>query len=263
MVGVQCSGAHLDVAVDPNATMSRQLRNRNSASAHVACRLNSGDDTDLVTGLGLPASCLWEIDSPIMLKLYREIESESIEIDDQLFNDIIAGFAKADESSKAMHILATTGSRWSSTYRPNHDPSSEPSDSVVPAHPQPQPQQQLQQKPPQQPETSDEEEALKRNTDCVYFLASLSHAKRGSECEYRHSEYARVNHRDCWYWLNGSCLNLKYAFRHPPLDGLLGSPAAKFCWTFFASITSWGYAFNTGNSVENFKATGTSSSSLH
>ncbi|KAM1033867.1 hypothetical protein ACFX11_037576 [Malus domestica] len=42
-----------------------------------------------------------------MLKLYREIESESIEIDDQLFNDIIAGFAKAGESSKAMHILAT------------------------------------------------------------------------------------------------------------------------------------------------------------
>ncbi|KAM1979964.1 hypothetical protein FF1_037304 [Malus domestica] len=67
MVGVRCGGAHLAVAVDPNTTMSRQLRNRNSA----------------------------------------EIESESIEIDDQLFNDIIAGFAKAGESSKAMHILAT------------------------------------------------------------------------------------------------------------------------------------------------------------
>ncbi|KAM1518135.1 hypothetical protein ACFX1Z_021130 [Malus domestica] len=57
-----------------------------------------------------------------MLKLYREIESESIEIDDQLFNDIIAGFAKANESSKAMHILAKTGSRLSSTYRPTYRP---------------------------------------------------------------------------------------------------------------------------------------------
>ncbi|RXH73395.1 hypothetical protein DVH24_013079 [Malus domestica] len=47
-----------------------------------------------------------KIDSPIMLKLYREIESESIEIDDQLFNDIIAGFAKAGEPSQAMHLLA-------------------------------------------------------------------------------------------------------------------------------------------------------------
>ncbi|KAM0960988.1 hypothetical protein TB2_020020 [Malus domestica] len=100
---------------------------------------------------------------------------------------------------------------------------------VVGAQPQQQPQQQqqLQQKPPQQPETSAEEEALKRNTDCVYFLASPLTCKKGSECEYRHSEYARVNPRDCWYWLNGSCLNLKCAFRHPPLDGLLGSPAAN------------------------------------
>ncbi|BBG94656.1 CCCH-type zinc finger family protein [Prunus dulcis] len=87
-------------------------------------------------------------------------------------------------------------------------------------------QQQQQQKPPQQPETTAEEEALKRNTDCVYFLASPLTCKKGSECEYRHSEYARVNPRDCWYWLNGNCLNLKCAFRHPPLDGLLGSPAA-------------------------------------
>lgn len=46
---------------------------------------------------------------------------------------------------------------------------------VVGAQPQPQPQQQQQQqqqKPTQQPETTAEEEALKRNTDCVYFLAS-------------------------------------------------------------------------------------------
>ncbi|CAM8992879.1 unnamed protein product [Rhodiola kirilowii] len=71
-----------------------------------------------------------------------------------------------------------------------------------------------------------EDEATKRNTDCVYFLASPLTCKKGSECEYRHSEYARVNPRDCWYWLNGSCLNPKCAFRHPPLDGLLGTQSA-------------------------------------
>ncbi|KAE9444964.1 hypothetical protein C3L33_23138, partial [Rhododendron williamsianum] len=71
--------------------------------------------------------------------------------------------------------------------------------------------------------TSAEEEALKRNTDCVYFLASPLTCKKGTECEYRHSDNARLNPRDCWYWLNGSCLNPKCAFRHPPLDGLLGT----------------------------------------
>ncbi|CAK7326915.1 unnamed protein product [Dovyalis caffra] len=71
--------------------------------------------------------------------------------------------------------------------------------------------------------TSAEEEALKRNTDCVYFLASPLTCKKGSECEYRHSEYARVNPRDCYFWLNGNCLNPKCGFRHPPLDGLFGT----------------------------------------
>ncbi|KAK9051275.1 hypothetical protein SSX86_027902 [Deinandra increscens subsp. villosa] len=71
--------------------------------------------------------------------------------------------------------------------------------------------------------TPEEDEILKRNTDCVYFLASPLTCKKGSECEYRHSDIARVNPRDCYYWLNGNCLNPKCAFRHPPLDGLLGS----------------------------------------
>ncbi|XP_060196372.1 zinc finger CCCH domain-containing protein 17-like [Lycium barbarum] len=74
------------------------------------------------------------------------------------------------------------------------------------------------------PETvtlSAEEEAIKRNTDCVYFLASPLTCKKGSECEYRHSDMARLNPRDCWYWLNGNCLNPKCAFRHPPFDGFL------------------------------------------
>ncbi|KAI4375560.1 hypothetical protein MLD38_013415 [Melastoma candidum] len=72
-----------------------------------------------------------------------------------------------------------------------------------------------------------DDDALKSNTDCVYFLASPLTCKKGAECEYRHSEYACVNPRDCWYWLNGNCLNPKCAFRHPPLDGLLGTPAAS------------------------------------
>ncbi|XP_009620109.1 zinc finger CCCH domain-containing protein 34-like [Nicotiana tomentosiformis] len=63
-----------------------------------------------------------------------------------------------------------------------------------------------------------EEELLKRNTDCVYFLASPLTCKKGIECEYRHSEIARLNPRDCWYWLAGSCLNPTCAFRHPPLE---------------------------------------------
>ncbi|EOY31005.1 Nucleic acid binding protein, putative [Theobroma cacao] len=64
-----------------------------------------------------------------------------------------------------------------------------------------------------------EEEFLKRNTDCVYFLASPLTCKKGIDCEYRHSEIARLNPRDCWYWLAGNCINPTCGFRHPPLDG--------------------------------------------
>ncbi|XP_010914899.1 zinc finger CCCH domain-containing protein 34 [Elaeis guineensis] len=65
-----------------------------------------------------------------------------------------------------------------------------------------------------------EVEIQKRNIDCVYFLASPFTCKKGSECEYRHSEIARLNPTDCRYWLNGNCLNPNCAFRHPPLEGL-------------------------------------------
>ncbi|KAK1306669.1 Zinc finger CCCH domain-containing protein 32 [Acorus calamus] len=68
--------------------------------------------------------------------------------------------------------------------------------------------------------TSVEDEIQKRNTDCVYFLASPLTCKKGSECEYRHSELARLNPRDCWYWLAGNCINPACSFRHPPLEGL-------------------------------------------
>ncbi|KAK6941630.1 Zinc-finger CCCH domain [Dillenia turbinata] len=63
-----------------------------------------------------------------------------------------------------------------------------------------------------------DDELQKRFTDCVYFLASPLTCKKGIECEYRHSEIARLNTRDCWYWLSGGCLNPTCAFRHPPLD---------------------------------------------
>ncbi|XP_047960393.1 zinc finger CCCH domain-containing protein 17 isoform X7 [Salvia hispanica] len=73
---------------------------------------------------------------------------------------------------------------------------------------------------PQPP--SAEEEALKKSTDCVYFLASPLTCIKGHECEYRHSDFARLNPRDCWFWLNSNCLNPSCGFRHPPL-GLLGT----------------------------------------
>lgn len=82
------------------------------------------------------------------------------------------------------------------------------------------------------PVASAEEEAIKKNTDCVYFLASPLTCKKGSECEYRHSDSARLNPRDCWYWLNGNCLNPKCAFRHPPLDALVGPEVLNHAETF-------------------------------
>ncbi|XP_065850764.1 zinc finger CCCH domain-containing protein 17 [Euphorbia lathyris] len=88
------------------------------------------------------------------------------------------------------------------------------------------PQQQQQQQASTTPPTA-EEEALKRNTDCVYFLTSPLACKKGAECEYRHSEYARVNPRDCYFWLNGNCMNPKCGFRHPPLDGLFAETEAS------------------------------------
>lgn len=38
---------------------------------------------------------------------------------------------------------------------------------------------------------------------------------QGNECDFRHSDNARMNPRDCWYWLNSNCLNPKCPFRHP------------------------------------------------
>lgn len=70
-----------------------------------------------------------------------------------------------------------------------------------------------------------DEELQKRNTDCVYFLASPLTCKKGIDCEYRHSEIARLNPRDCWFWLSGNCFNPTCAFRHPPLDGHAGVPS--------------------------------------
>ncbi|KAK9670049.1 hypothetical protein RND81_13G173300 [Saponaria officinalis] len=79
--------------------------------------------------------------------------------------------------------------------------------------------------PPSTAAVKAEYDSSKRNTDCIYFLASPLTCKKGSECEYRHCESARTNPRDCYYWLNGNCMNPKCAFRHPPLD-VLAPPQA-------------------------------------
>lgn len=47
-----------------------------------------------------------KIDSALLQKLYREIECDKIELDGQLLNDIIVGFAKAGDPTRAMQFLA-------------------------------------------------------------------------------------------------------------------------------------------------------------
>lgn len=89
-----------------------------------------------------------------------------------------------------------------------------------------------------------EEEALWRNTDCVYFLASPLTCKKGNECDFRHSEIARMNPRDCWYWLNGNCLNPKCSFRHPPIDGMFGAPSPGI-----PAVSSHYAAYNLGKQM--------------
>ncbi|KAI4344104.1 hypothetical protein L6164_011373 [Bauhinia variegata] len=91
-----------------------------------------------------------------------------------------------------------------------------------------------------------DEHLLKRNTDCVYFLASPLTCKKGVDCEYRHNEMARLNPRDCWYWFSGNCLNPTCGFRHPPLEGHTGSselPGKKTpapCYFFFNGFCNKG-----------------------
>ncbi|KAE8680365.1 Pentatricopeptide repeat-containing protein [Hibiscus syriacus] len=48
-----------------------------------------------------------KIDSSLLQKLYGEIECDRIEVDGQLLNDIIVGFAKANDPSRALKFLAT------------------------------------------------------------------------------------------------------------------------------------------------------------
>ncbi|XP_038883965.1 pentatricopeptide repeat-containing protein At5g42310, chloroplastic isoform X2 [Benincasa hispida] len=47
-----------------------------------------------------------KIDVPILQKLYEEIESDKIELDGQLLNDIILGFAKAGDPNRALYFLS-------------------------------------------------------------------------------------------------------------------------------------------------------------
>ncbi|KAL9268892.1 Zinc finger CCCH domain-containing protein [Drosera capensis] len=73
----------------------------------------------------------------------------------------------------------------------------------------------------------EEEEMLMRrsNTDC------------GLECEYRHSEMARLNPRDCWYWKHGNCLNPACGFQHPPLDVNNEVVVGAASFSHFSSVT--------------------------
>ncbi|XP_074304153.1 zinc finger CCCH domain-containing protein 34-like [Silene latifolia] len=63
-----------------------------------------------------------------------------------------------------------------------------------------------------------DDQFMKRSTDCLSYLASPFTCNKGAECEYRHSDTARMNPRDCRYWLSGTCFNPTCPFRHPPLD---------------------------------------------
>ncbi|KAH7681734.1 CCCH zinc finger domain-containing protein [Dioscorea alata] len=83
----------------------------------------------------------------------------------------------------------------------------------------------------------DNDELLKKRTDCPFFITSPPTCDKGSECEFRHCETARLNPRECWYWLKGNCLNPTCAFRHPPTHApasvnKLNTP----CYFFFNAI---------------------------
>ncbi|KAK9749794.1 hypothetical protein RND81_02G150800 [Saponaria officinalis] len=83
--------------------------------------------------------------------------------------------------------------------------------------------------PPHSSSSLSKDDLWKRSTDCVYFLASPLTCKKGSECEYRHSETTRNNPRDCWYWLSGTCsLSANCTYRHPPLDVLVPPQAENY-----------------------------------
>lgn len=50
---------------------------------------------------------------------------------------------------------------------------------------------------------------------CWERFVTIGYAFQGADCEYRHSEIARLNPRECWFWVSGACLNPTCAFRHP------------------------------------------------
>ncbi|KAM0944882.1 putative transcription factor C3H family [Dioscorea sansibarensis] len=83
----------------------------------------------------------------------------------------------------------------------------------------------------------DNDEMLKKRTDCPFFITSPPTCDKGSECEFRHNETARLNPRECWYWLKGNCLNPTCAFRHPLPHA--PAPVNKLntpCYFFFNAI---------------------------
>jgi hypothetical protein len=61
---------------------------------------------------------------------------------------------------------------------------------------------------------------------------------QGSECDFRHSDAARMNPRDCWYWFNGNCANPKCSFRHPVLPS---SPVSTILQSRHTKLTQEAY----------------------
>uniref|UniRef100_A0ACD5YZY3 Uncharacterized protein n=1 Tax=Avena sativa TaxID=4498 RepID=A0ACD5YZY3_AVESA len=53
-----------------------------------------------------------------------------------------------------------------------------------------------------------------------------------------------MNPRDCYYWLNGNCLNPKCSFRHPPIDGMFGAPTPGM-----PAVSSNYAAYNSGKQM--------------
>ena len=87
---------------------------------------------------------------------------------------------------------------------------------------------------------------------CLCFWSSFDTAFvfffQGVDCEYRHSEIARLNPRECWYWLSGSCLNLNCAFRHPVSVYIMFRSLIPD-WMLVKIYKSWGFGVEHSNLI--------------
>lgn len=72
-----------------------------------------------------------------------------------------------------------------------------------------------------------------------FSLTLLYSFFQGNQCDFRHSEGARMNPRDCYYWLNGNCLNPKCSFRHPVILLFLYFPCLFTIRPLVISASNW------------------------